>query len=127
MRLRCVVVDDNEHFLTAARELLEREGIAVVGVASTGAEALRRVRELRPELTLVDIDLGAESGLDLARRLAAGPRPSRARVILISSHAQADFQELIDASSAAGFVSKSNLSAEAIFTVLGEHGDEARD
>ena len=126
VRLRCVIVDDNEHFLRAARELLEREGIAVVGVASTGAEALRQVKELEPELTLVDIDLRAESGLDLARRLAGGSVRSASRVILISSHAQSDFQELISASPAAGFVSKSDLSAKAILAVL-RGRDEATD
>lgn len=124
MRLRCVVVDDNEFFLGAARELLEREGIAVVGVASTASEALRQVRKLRPEITLVDIDLGAESGLELARRLAGESTESASRVILISAHAQADFKELIDASPVAGFVSKSELSAKAILAVLGRRDDQ---
>jgi CheY-like chemotaxis protein len=77
MMLRCLIVDDSPHFLDAARGLLERQGITVVGVASTSAEALRRAQELRPDVTLVDIDLGGESGLELARRLhhQAGPAP----------------------------------------------------
>jgi CheY-like chemotaxis protein len=58
MKLRCLIVDDSPRFLAAARGLLERQGIAVVGVASSGAEALRRVAELRPDVTLLDIDLG---------------------------------------------------------------------
>ncbi len=70
MVLRCVIVDDSARFLEAARALLEREGVDVVGVASTIAEALRLVDEVRPDVTLVDIDLGAESGFDLA--LTAG-------------------------------------------------------
>jgi len=40
--LRSLIVDDSEHFLAAARELLEREGVTVVGVASTSEEAVRR-------------------------------------------------------------------------------------
>ena len=127
MRLRCLVVDDSQHFLRAARELLEREGFSVVGVASTAAEALARVAELEPELMLVDIDLGADSGFDLARRLTAGPGHGASRVILISSHSQADFEELIHASPAAGFVSKSDLSAHAIMTVLGAPPGQAPD
>ncbi len=67
--MRCLIVDDSRHFLDAAHGLLERQGIVVVGVASTGAEALRRVEELRPDVTLVDIDLGGESGFEVARRL----------------------------------------------------------
>jgi CheY-like chemotaxis protein len=93
MSLRCLIVDDNERFLTAARELLEREGMSVVGVASTGAEACRRVKELNPEVTLVDIDLGAESGFDLVRLLAADSSLSASRVILISTHARSDFAD----------------------------------
>jgi CheY-like chemotaxis protein len=117
LTLRCIIVDDSAPFLDAARTLLEREGIAVVGVASTSAEGLQRVRELRPDVTLVDIDLGAESGFDLARRLTDGQASSR--VILISTHAERDFADLIDASSADGFLAKSDLSADALYEVLG--------
>ena len=71
--MRCVIVDDNLGFLHAARLLLEQEGLQVVGVATSGDEALRAVTELRPDVTLVDIDLGGESGFDVARRLAVAP------------------------------------------------------
>ena len=70
MPLRCLLVDDNEAFLETASLLLEREGLTVVGVASSIAEALRQARALRPDLILVDIGLGDESGFDLARLLA---------------------------------------------------------
>ena len=63
MPLRCMLVDDNEAFLEAASLLLEREGVTVVGVALSIAEALRRARALRPDVILVDIGLGDESGL----------------------------------------------------------------
>ena len=59
MGLRCLLVDDSEGFLKAARAFLEPEGMTVVGVASTGEAALRHVIELRPDVTLVDIDLCA--------------------------------------------------------------------
>src|SRR6202035_5240077 len=70
MPLRCMLVDDNDAFLEAASVLLEREGLTVVGVASSIAEALRQARALRPDLILVDIGLGDESGFDLAQLLA---------------------------------------------------------
>jgi DNA-binding NarL/FixJ family response regulator len=91
VQIRCLIVDDNQPFLDAARLLLEREGVAVVGVATTSAEALRLEEELRPDVVLVDIRLGDESGFDLARRLS-GP------VILISTHAQSEYAEKIAAS-----------------------------
>jgi CheY-like chemotaxis protein len=76
--LRCLIVDDSPRVQDAARGLLERQGITVVGVASSSAEALQRAQELRPDVLLLDIDLGGESGLELARRLHARPaRPGR--------------------------------------------------
>jgi DNA-binding NarL/FixJ family response regulator len=120
MVLRCVIVDDSVRFLEAARALLEREGVDVVGVASTIAEALRLVDEVRPDVALIDIDLGAESGFDLASRLARDGGGAPHRAILISTHAEADFADLIDSSPAVGFLSKSDLSAEAISAILNE-------
>jgi DNA-binding NarL/FixJ family response regulator len=121
--VRCLIVDDNEPFLNEARELLEREGIDVIGVATTAAEALARIAELKPDLALVDIDLGGESGFDLIRAMADQPNRSATSVILISVHDQSDFADLIEASSAAGFVSKTELSAQAIQAVLAGERD----
>ena len=121
--MRCLIVDDSPHFLDAARGLLERQGVTVVGVAANGADALRRTTELRPDVTLVDIDLGGESGLELARRLhdQAGQVP--APVILISTHAEQDYAELIAASPAIGFLAKTALSGDAIRGLLAGHDD----
>jgi len=117
--LRFLIVDDNPHFLAAARGLLEREGATVVGVASTSTEALQLARELRPDVALVDINLGRESGFDVARLLRDGEDP---RVVLISAYAEAEFADLIAESPAVGFVSKSDLSARTIAGLL-ERGD----
>jgi CheY-like chemotaxis protein len=121
MPLRCLLVDDNEAFLEAASLLLEREGVTVVGVASSIAEALRQARALRPDVILVDIGLGEESGFDLARLLAQDGRGGQgvgAEVILISTGAEADYSELIDESPAAGFLAKSELSVRDISRIL---------
>jgi CheY-like chemotaxis protein len=123
MDSRCLIVDDSPQFLKAARALLEREGVNVVGVASTSAEALERARELRPDVTLVDIDLGGESGFELVRRLHAEAGLAPPRVILISTHAEEDFAELVAASPADGFLSKAELSARAIHDLLDKRGD----
>jgi DNA-binding NarL/FixJ family response regulator len=109
-----LIVDDSRLFLQAARVLLEREGLRVVGVAVTAAQALRRAAELRPDVVLVDIMLGGESGFDLARRLSGHDRGGGAAVILISTYAEADFADLIADSPARGFLSKGELSAHAI-------------
>jgi DNA-binding NarL/FixJ family response regulator len=111
--LRCLIVDDNASFLRAAAALLERQGLTVAGLASNGADALARACELRPDVVLLDIALGDESGFDVARRMVAAD-PAGAKIILISTHAEADFADLIDATPAAGFVPKAELSADAI-------------
>jgi CheY-like chemotaxis protein len=97
-------------------------------VASTSADALRRFEELRPDVTLVDINLGGESGFEVAEQLHRAGGPSPSPVILISTHAAQDFAELIDTSPAVGFVSKSALTCGAILELVGgsvrlEEGD----
>jgi CheY-like chemotaxis protein len=124
--MRCLIVDDSLRFLDAARGLLERQGVTVVGVASTSAEALARAQQLRPDVTLVDLDLGGESGLELARRLHDQPGLPAAPVILVSTHSEQDYAELIAASPAVGFLAKGALSAGAIRGLLGGQGDGGR-
>jgi DNA-binding NarL/FixJ family response regulator len=112
--LRCVIVDDSASFLEAARELLVQEGVEVVATAENSADAIPLVEKLSPDVTLVDVDLGDESGFDLAQRLSA----LGSNVILISTHAEEDLAQLIQASPALAFVSKTRLSAHAISEVL---------
>jgi CheY-like chemotaxis protein len=112
--LRILIVDDSASFLDAARTHLEREGLRVVGTASTTAEALRRAEELRPDVILVDISLGDESGFELIRRLALTGGNDEPVAIVVSTHAEADFADLIAESQAVGFVAKPELSADAI-------------
>lgn len=116
--MRCLIVDDNHDFLRAARELLERDGISVVDAVSTGAQARRKATELNPDVTLIDIDLGQESGFEVAHELAGyqdgQPRP----MILISSYSGDDFADLIADSPALSFLAKADLSGEAIRAIL---------
>ena len=115
-----MIVDDNPRFLRAAQRLLEGDGITVVGVASNSAEALQLAEELEPDVILVDINLGDESGFELAPRLRqVGPR--RSHVILISIRSQEDFGDLITASRTQ-FLSKTALSASAIQQLLADAG-----
>ena len=77
MLLRSLLVDDNDGFLEAASVFLEREGTTVVGVAPNTAGALRQARAPRPDVILVDIGMGDESGFDLACLLTATARAVR--------------------------------------------------
>jgi CheY-like chemotaxis protein len=128
--VRCLIVDDSTDFVAAARSLLERQGMTIVGVASTGADALRLYQQLRPDVTLVDIDLGGESGFTVAEQLHQAPSATSLPVILISTHDGQDFADMIAASPALGFVHKSTLTANAIRDLVdssprveeGDHG-----
>jgi DNA-binding NarL/FixJ family response regulator len=122
MRLRCLIVDDSRCFRHAAHCLLERQGLSVVGVASTTAEAVRQIQELEPEVALVDVQLGNESGLDLARRIHEETSLDPSRVILISARADEDLAPLIADAPAAAFLCKWHLSARAIRDILGIEG-----
>jgi DNA-binding NarL/FixJ family response regulator len=112
--LRVVIVDDSEQFVEVARALLERDGFEVVGVASTVVGALELVSQLGPDMILIDVHLGTESGLDVARRVHEEISGARPTAILMSTHSEADLASLIDGVPVAGFVSKSDLTAAAI-------------
>jgi DNA-binding NarL/FixJ family response regulator len=113
-----LIVDDNQQFLSAASVLLEREGMRVLGIASTTAEALRQADELQPDVVLVDIMLADESGFELARSLRDHDPAGRTAAIMISTHAEADFADLIADCPASGFLPKSELSATAIRRII---------
>ena len=120
--LTCLIVDDNRPFLRAAQILLEREGLEVAGVASGSDEALRQVAALHPDVVLVDIFLGEESGLDLVQRLSETSPDGNATVILISTHSRRDVAGLLAASTADGFLPKTDLSASAVRAIVEADG-----
>ena len=121
-RTRCVIVDDNRDFLDAATRLLEHQGINVVAVATSSAEGLQCVKDLQPDVTLIDIDLGEDSGFELVETLHRNGSSAEVPTILISTHAEEDFAELVSASPALAFIPKAALSGAAIRNVLGLAG-----
>jgi DNA-binding NarL/FixJ family response regulator len=121
MHVRCLIVDDNASFREEMRALLTEQGLEVVGGAGSPTEALRQIAELRPDVALIDIDLGEESGFELARLLSK--RPDQAvptHLILISTHDETEYAELIARSPAVGFLAKTDLSAARIRRMLAD-------
>ena len=111
-----LIVDDHASFRASARLLLETEGFEVVGEAENGAAALRAVRELQPELVLLDVHLPDVDGFDVAARLTGmDPHP---QVVLTSSRDGSDFGPLVARSGARGFVPKGELSGELIAALI---------
>jgi len=114
--MRCFLVDDNEDFLTSARRLLTAQGVEVIGEASSGTDALKRAPRLAPDVVLIDVQLGNEDGLVVARHLHA-ILPD-VPLILISTHAEDDVRDAIRESGAVGFLPKASLSADSIRRLL---------
>lgn len=114
MGLTVLVVDDHPAFRASAKRLLELSGFRVVGEAADAESALRLTRTLRPQLALLDIGLPDRSGFEVAEELAGG----KTRVILVSSRAQSDLGRRVRESGALGFISKENLSGEALLALL---------
>jgi two-component system nitrate/nitrite response regulator NarL len=115
--MRVLIVDDNVEFLATARRLLGQEGLVVVGVATSGAEALERAQQHAPDVILVDIELGDESGFDVVERLSAVPA-LRSSLVLVSAHPREDLEDLLETSPAIGFLAKSELTAQGIVELL---------
>jgi DNA-binding NarL/FixJ family response regulator len=115
IQMTVLVVDDHPTFRASVRRLLELDGFRVVAEAADARAAVQLVQELEPELMLLDVGLPDRSGFEVAKELAGG----RTRVVLISSRAQADLGRRVRESGALGFISKEQLSGEAILALLG--------
>jgi two-component system nitrate/nitrite response regulator NarL len=124
MKLRSLIVDDNETFLASARRLLESQDVEIVGTATSGAEALELAAALSPDLALVDVELGEEDGVALVGELRS--RSPATRVVLISTYGRDEMEDLISTSSAVGFLPKSRLSGDTVRALLDGDQRDAR-
>jgi len=114
--LRVLLVDDHPAFATSACALLTSEGLQVVGVASTGEEALVKYAALLPDLLLLDIRLPGMSGVEVAHAVAH--ETHSADVILISSDADAATDPEVRSAPVRGFLPKRDLTCAAIDALL---------
>lgn len=110
---RVVIVDDHPAFRTSARLLLESEGYEVVGEAGDGVSAVELVGEVSPDLVLLDVQLPDIDGFEVAERIGDGPV-----IVLVSSRDRSDLGPLLDDSSVRGFISKGELTGEALAELL---------
>ena len=111
-----LIVDDHPSFRASARRMLEAHGYEVVGEAADASSAIEAVGELRPDVVLLDIRLPDGDGFEVAERLAANG--AAAAIVLTSSRDRSDFDYEIIASPAHGFIPKSELSGEAITSLI---------
>jgi two-component system, NarL family, response regulator LiaR len=81
---RVLLVDDHDLFRTGLRNLLEDQGVRVIAEAATGHEALRQVRELAPEVVLMDLNMPGMTGVEATRQIASIAPLTRVVVLTIS-------------------------------------------
>jgi DNA-binding NarL/FixJ family response regulator len=119
-----LVVDDHPQFVNVLEAILAVEpGLAVVGTAESGEEAIDLTGELEPEVVLMDISMPAMDGFEATRRILA-ERPATKVIMLTGSNAAEDRAAARDAG-AVGYVVKDRALeelGEAIRTAAGRRG-----
>jgi DNA-binding NarL/FixJ family response regulator len=91
---RVLLVDDHDLFRTGLRTLLEEQGVDVVGEAQSGTEALVQIREVAPEVVVMDLNMPGISGVEATRQIAMVAPLTRVLVLTISDQ-DADVMDAI--------------------------------
>lgn len=94
MSATVVIIEDNEHNLYLLSYLLRANGVRVVE-ARDGIEGITRVRETRPDLVLLDIQIPGMDGLEVARLLRADGATASIPIVAVTSHAMVGDRERI--------------------------------
>lgn len=113
-----LIVDDHASFWSLARTILEADAFEVVGEAADGVSALDRVRTLKPDLVLLDIQLPDLDGFAVCDHLALEAQPPP--VVLTSTRDISSYRRRLAQSSARGFIAKSDLTGVALAAIV-EH------
>ena len=92
--IRVLIVDDHDLFRTGLRNLLEEQGVQVLGEAASGTDAVRSVREIAPDVVVMDLNMPGMGGVDATRHIAAIAPLTRVVVLTISDE-DADVMDAI--------------------------------
>lgn len=111
-----LIVDDHPGFRARARALLVAAGYRVVGEAADGESGVRVARDLSPDVVLLDVQLPDITGFEVVARMRGQPDPPA--IVLISSRDASDYGSRIRRSGVQGFISKAELSAVALESLL---------
>ena len=112
MKRRVVLVDDHELFRAGVRGELG-DAVDIVGEAATVADAVPLIRELDPDVVLLDVHLPDGNGFDVASRVRGDTA-----VVMTSTHDGPEFVALARLSGAVGFLPKDALSGDAIDAIV---------
>ena len=84
--LRVLLVDDHDLFRTGLRNLLEEQGVEIIGEAGDGALAVAQVRELAPDVVVMDLNMPGMTGVEATREITSIAPLTRVLVLTISDH-----------------------------------------
>ena len=84
MSVRVLLVDDHDLFRTGLRNLLEERGVQIAGEADDGADAVRLVREVAPDVVVMDLHMPGMTGIEAIKQIAAVAPLTRVLVLTIS-------------------------------------------
>lgn len=116
--IRILLVDDSTYFLDVAREFLElQEPFVVAGTATDGPEAIIQAIKLRPDLILLDLNIGNRSGLDLIPIFRV--HLPEAKIIVLTIMSDASYRAAAQQVGADAFVHKSEMT-ETLFSIIRE-------
>ena len=120
--VRVLIVDDQAPFRTAARAVIARvKEFVLAAEAMSGEEAVEVARQIRPDLVLMDINMGAMDGLE-ATRLITGELPET-MVVLVSTYGPDDLPPTARTCGAAAYLNKDELSPRAVRSLWELGGD----
>jgi DNA-binding NarL/FixJ family response regulator len=86
--IRVLIVDDHDLFRTGLRNLLEEQGVEIVGEAASGSQALDVVREAPPDVVIMDLNMPGMNGVDATRHISRDAPLTRVIVLTISDQEQ---------------------------------------
>ena len=119
--VRVLVVDDQDRFLAVARTVVDRTtGFALIGSAADGAAAIEQVRELAPDLVLMDINMPVLDGVEASRRIAT--EWPAVVVVLLSSYAKDDLPDGVLHGGARDYLHKEELGPASLRSLWAAHG-----
>ena len=110
-KIRILLVDDHAMFRAGIKALIEAEDrLEVVGEASSGDEAVDRVRELKPDIVVMDLAMPSSNGLEATRRISA--LELNTSVLVLTVHAEEEYLVPVVEAGASGYLTKTSADTD---------------
>ncbi len=121
MKISVFLADDHAVVRDGLRAMLEaQDDMAVIGEATNGRDAVRRVVQLRPDVVVMDIGMPELNGIEATQRICQ--RCPSVRVVILSMHSTAEYVRRALAAGARGYLLKESAGAEVVRAVRAVNG-----